>query len=141
MRVVSINREQTFDPRSHVEKVLAVEGAGDVSVACWEPGQISPYHCHPDATEIYVCLEGGGTMRTPADGVRITPGSLVIHPPGEVHEYENGPVRSVLFRVRYGDDFGAHELAWRGRLDWRQRPEDARYFAAHPPAPDTVARR
>ena len=38
---------------------------GDVTVACWEPGQISPYHCHPFATEIYFCFSGGGTMRTP----------------------------------------------------------------------------
>jgi hypothetical protein len=43
---------------------------GDVTVACWEPGQISPYHCHPEATEIYFCFSGGGTMRTPEQTVR-----------------------------------------------------------------------
>ena len=54
-------------------------------------GQISPYHCHPYATEIYFCVSGGGTMRTPTETMPVTPGSFVVHPAGEVHEYENGP--------------------------------------------------
>ena len=49
------------------------------------PGQISPYHRHPDATEIYFCFEGGGTMRTPHETIAIVPGSFVVHPPGELH--------------------------------------------------------
>jgi hypothetical protein len=48
-----------------MEKVLGRTAEGDVTIACWEAGQTSPYHCHPDATEIYFCFEGGGTMRTP----------------------------------------------------------------------------
>ena len=58
--------EARFDPRRHVEKILGQANEGDVTVACWEPVQSSPYHCHPNATEIYFCIEGRGTMRTPA---------------------------------------------------------------------------
>lgn len=130
MHAHSLVQEREFDPRSHVEKVLAVEAGGDVSVACWMPGQISPNHCHPEATEVYLCVEGGGVMRTPDATVALSPGSLVVHPPGELHEYENGPAPSVLFRVRYGPDLGSRTLEWRGRSDWRQPPEDARYFEA-----------
>ncbi len=65
MHVFSVVNEAEFDPKNHVEKILGTVEAGDVTVACWEPGQISPYHCHPQATEIYFCFEGGGTMRTP----------------------------------------------------------------------------
>jgi quercetin dioxygenase-like cupin family protein len=69
MHVFSVVEQAEFDPKKHVEKILGTIEAGDVTVACWEPGQISPYHCHPHATEIYFCFEGGGTMRTPTQTV------------------------------------------------------------------------
>jgi mannose-6-phosphate isomerase-like protein (cupin superfamily) len=129
MDVLAIDDERTFDLSRHVEKVLVADALGDVSVAYWEPGQVSPYHCHPEATEIYVCLEGEGTMRTPDKTAALAPGMAVVHPPGELHEFENGPRRSVLFRVRYGPDLTGRDVAWRGQPDWRQRADDARYFS------------
>ncbi|MGB6173434.1 MAG: hypothetical protein WBG12_15845, partial [Xanthobacteraceae bacterium] len=71
MHVFSVVDEAAFDPKKHVEKILGQVEAGDVTVACWEPGQISPYHCHPHATEIYFCFEGGGAMRTPTQNVTV----------------------------------------------------------------------
>jgi hypothetical protein len=65
MLVFSLQREEEWNPDQHVEKILGRVDGGDVTVACWEPGQISPYHCHPEATEIYFCFTGGGRMRTP----------------------------------------------------------------------------
>jgi quercetin dioxygenase-like cupin family protein len=115
----SLQQEQTFDPRRHVEKILGRIENGDVTVACWEPGQISPYHAHPNATEIYFCFEGGGTMRTPETSVEVTPGSFVVHPPDELHEFETGPARTLLFRVRYGENMQTRTVAWRGNPDWQ----------------------
>jgi quercetin dioxygenase-like cupin family protein len=123
---------QRFDPRARVEDVLVTESGGDFTSACWEPGQVSPLHCHPWATEAYLCLEGGGTMRTPTEEVTVVPGSFVVHPPGEWHEYENGAVRSVLYRVRYGADLAPRTAAWRGQPDWRPDGEDADYLRDHP---------
>jgi quercetin dioxygenase-like cupin family protein len=133
MHVFNIVKEQAWDPKKHVEKILGEVADGDASVACWEPGQISPYHCHPQATEIYFCFEGGGKMRTPRETIDVVPGSFVVHPPGELHEYINGPTRTLLFRVRYGADMLAHHVDWRGNPDWKQSPADAAYFRAHPP--------
>jgi len=132
MHVFSLDREQEWNPKRHVEKILGTESGGDVTVACWEPGQTSPYHCHPDATEIYFCFSGGGTMRTPRETIAVVPGAFVVHPPGEVHEYENGPRRTMLFRVRYGADMRAHHCAWRGNPNWTQSAEDATYYRKHP---------
>jgi mannose-6-phosphate isomerase-like protein (cupin superfamily) len=130
MHVFDIKREQGFGRERHVkkEKILGKIGGGDFAVAYWEPGQISPYHCHPDATEIYFCFRGGGRMRTPERIVDLTPGCFTVHPPGELHEYENGPRRTQLFRVRYGKDMVSRFIDWRGRADWEQHPEDAKYF-------------
>ena len=133
MDVFNVNKEQRFDPARHVERILEQWPGGDVSLACWEPGQISPDHCHPNATEIYFCFTGGGQMRTPDLEVAISPGSFVVHPPGEVHEYVNGPERTLLFRVRIGDDMTARFLANRDIEGWTQGPQDAAYFVANPP--------
>src|SRR5262249_48166516 len=110
-------------------KILGTVAGGDVTVACWEPGQVSPNHCHPDATEIYFCFEGGGTMRTPDRTIAITPGAFVVHPPGELHEYVNGPRRTLLFRVRYGTDMGSRIKGWPSNPAWRATPLDHAYFA------------
>ena len=133
MHVFHLKKEQEWNPARHVEKILGRIGEGDVTVACWEPGQISPNHCHPHATEIYFCFEGGGTMRTPAQTVEVVPGSFVVHPPGELHEYVNGPSRTLLFRVRYGADMATRHFEWRGNSQWTQSPLDAEYFSQHPP--------
>ena len=137
MDVFSLPLEQEYDPNVHVEKILGRIADGDVTVACWEPGQISPYHCHPEATEIYFCFQGGGKMRTPERTVEVTPGSFVVHPAGELHEYINGPARTLLFRVRYGADMRAHHIDWRGHKGWTQSAEDAEYFHRHPAAIST----
>jgi quercetin dioxygenase-like cupin family protein len=138
MHVFDLNKEQEWDLNKHVEKVLAeldVGGgqAGDYTVACWEPGQISPHHCHPGATEIYFCFTGGGKMKTPTGTVDVVPGSFCVHPPGEVHEYINGPQRSMLFRVRHGTDMSSRHIEWRGHPDFKQSEQDAEYYRKNPP--------
>ena len=82
MLVFDLSKEQVWNPERHVEKVLGKCHGGDVTIACWEPGQVSPHHCHPNATEIYFCFQGGGVMHTPERTVDIVPGSFVVHPPG-----------------------------------------------------------
>ena len=135
MHVFNTATEQQFDAQRHLERTLASIAGGDVSLACWEPGQTSPYHCHPAATEIYLRCEGGGVMRTPGRSVDVTPGSIIVHPPGEVHEYTNGTRRTLLFRVRYGQDMRSRTIAWPAHPAWEQSREDAEYFRRHPLTP------
>jgi quercetin dioxygenase-like cupin family protein len=132
--VFKLEEEQEWNSSRHVEKILGRIEGGDVTIACWEPGQISPNHCHPTATEIYFCFSGGGIMRTPKETVAVVPGSFVVHPPGELHEYENGASRTLLFRVRYGADMSARFYQSRGNAAWQQLPVDALYFREHPPS-------
>ena len=134
MQVFDIAKEQAFTRNNLVkkEKILGHIADGDFSVVYWEPGQVSPYHCHPDATEIYFWFRGGGRMRTPQQSVDTGPGSFVVNPPGELHEFENGGKRTQVFRVRYGKDMTARYLDWRSRPDWEQREDDADYFRRNP---------
>ncbi|HUN41868.1 MAG TPA: cupin domain-containing protein [Acetobacteraceae bacterium] len=132
MLAFDLQQEQRFDRQRHVEKILGKIGEGDVTVACWEPGQVSPNHLHPNATEIYFCFQGGGLMRTPAGTVEVKPGGFVVHPRGELHEYINGPERTLLFRVRYGDDMSTRSKDWPTNPDFVPKPEDSAWFAEHP---------
>ena len=132
MYATTLTDEAVFDPKKHVEKILGTIEEGDVTVACWEPGQVSPYHCHPGATEIYFCFQGGGTMRTPEETVEVGPGGFVVHPPGEMHEYANGTERTLLFRVRYGGEMAARILEWPTNPGWSPNADDTAYFRDHP---------
>ena len=49
-------------------------------------------------------------MKTPTETIDVKPGCFVVHPRGELHEWQTGPQRTLLFRVRYGEEFsGAYE--------------------------------
>jgi quercetin dioxygenase-like cupin family protein len=122
MYVFNLKAEQVFDPKKHMERVLGRIGEGDVTIACWEPGQTSPYHCHPDATEIYFCFEGGGKMKTPTETIEFGPGEFVVHPRGELHEFANGPQRTLLFRVRYGNGMSGRTRNGRATLTGSRVP-------------------
>ena len=132
MLAFDLNAEQMFNAERHVEKILGSVGEGDVTVACWEPGQVSPNHLHPNATEIYFCVSGGGVMRTPTGDVEVKPGGFVVHPRGELHEYVNGPRRTLLFRVRYGDDMSTRSKEWPTNKSFRAKTEDAAFFQQYP---------
>ncbi|MBT5799177.1 cupin domain-containing protein [Alphaproteobacteria bacterium] len=128
MESYDFDKEQEFNLIKHVEKKLGYFGEGDVSIACWEPGQVSPNHCHPDATEIYFCFEGGGIMRTLDQEVEVKKGGLVVHPKGELHEFTNGPERTILFRVRYGEAMTSRTKDWHTNPAWQPNDEDHAYF-------------
>jgi quercetin dioxygenase-like cupin family protein len=115
-----VEQEQNFSPDRHSENILGRIEGGDVSIACHEPGQIGPYHAHPDCTEIYYCIQGSGTMRVAGETVEMTPGTIIVHPRGELHEFSSGPERAMLFRVRYGDDFTSRIQEWPSNPDWKQ---------------------
>ena len=119
MHVFSLLDEQEFNPKRHVEKVLGRFGEGDTTIAWWEPGHVSPYHAHPNCTEIYFCFQGGGTMKTPEETAEVVPGGFIVHPPGEMHEYTNGPERTLLFRVRYGENMEGIIKEWPSNPDWK----------------------
>src|SRR5260370_2991287 len=97
MHVFDLKKEQEWNPKHHVEKILGKVAEGDATVASWEPRQISPYHCHPHATEIYFCYERRDRMRTPTPTIDVIPGSLVVHPPRSLHPYIHGPHPTLLF--------------------------------------------
>ena len=129
MQIHNLKDEEEYNADHHVHKILAEIEGGDATIACWEPGQTSPNHCHPNASEIYFCFEGGGVMRTSEASFEIKPGSFTFHPPGEIHEFLNGDTRTILFRIRYGGDKISRHKSWNGKSNWEQRLSDKAFFS------------
>ena len=130
MQVFDLGKEQVFNPERHVEKVLGRIAEGDVTIACWEPGRPVPTICIPTPPRSISASQGGGVMRTPDATVDITPGSFVVHPPGELHEYTNGagPHDPVPRALRRGFLDPHQGLAEQSGL--AGAAEDAAFFAA-----------
>ena len=67
-------------------------------------------------------------MRTENGTVDVFPGAFIVHPPGELHEYINGPERTILFRVRYGKDMASRVKDWPSNPSWQANKSDKEYF-------------
>lgn len=111
MEFVDLGAAREFSPAHHVHKSLASTPQSDISIACWEPGQTSPIHCHPRADEIYHVIEGEGVFSDGRTERRLGPGGTVIFPAGDVHRV-TAMTRMVLYRVqagaeRHAESFGA----------------------------------
>ena len=136
MHVFNLRAEQAFDPKKHMERVLGRIDEGDVTVACWEPGQTSPYHCHPNATEIYLCFEGGGGMRTPTETIEIGsdrgPSSFIREAScTNTSTARNAPSCSACATAR---KCPVRTKEWPSNPDWTPRPQDIAYFGRNPGA-------
>ena len=79
---------------------------------------------------LYFCFEGGGTMKTPSETVEVKPGSFVVHPPGELHEWITGPRARSCSACATATNMAGRTKEWPSNPDWRPRPEDVEYFKA-----------
>ena len=53
---------------------------------CYEPGQVTPFHVHPNDDEVIFCVEGRGAITfEERDDVPLVAGSLVSLPAGLPH--------------------------------------------------------
>lgn len=90
--------------------VARVAAAGDLSSACnfidvaeLPPGTSIGRHRHaPDEEELYLVLEGEGTMWRDGEQFRVGPGDLVRNRPGGAHGLVNdgdGPLRIFVIEL------------------------------------------
>jgi len=89
VQAVNINDLKRYSPEARTNQ--PVLGSRDLvtRMNCYEPGQITPLHLHPDDDEVVLCVEGRGavTFETRAE-VPLTPGAIVSLPAGLAHRIE-----------------------------------------------------
>lgn len=97
-RCVNVTEAAHFSPDARInEEILATAGLV-VRMNCYEPGQVTPMHMHPDEDEILYIVEGRGTVIFEgSDDVAFKAGDLVCLPADQFHQIVAGPHgRTVL---------------------------------------------
>jgi uncharacterized cupin superfamily protein len=73
----------------------------DLELSKLAPGECGcPFHSHAAQWELFVIVEGRAGVRTTDETRTLTPGDVVLHPPGEAHQITNtGNTDLVFFLV------------------------------------------
>ena len=75
-----------FSAEARVNKALLTASMAEVRMNCYEPGQVTPMHKHPDEDEVMVVIEGRGKVSFEGrDDLPIAAGDLVCLPSDQFH--------------------------------------------------------
>ena len=83
---ININDLKKYSPEARVNQPLLDSKDFVTRMNCYEPGQVTPFHVHPNDDEVVFCVEGRGAITfEQLDAVPMVPGSLVSLPAGLPH--------------------------------------------------------
>ena len=83
VQAVNINDLKRYSPEMRVNQLLASSNNFVTRMSCYEPGQLTPLHIHPNDDEVLFCAEGRGAVTfEEREAVPLEPGSLVSVPAG-----------------------------------------------------------
>jgi quercetin dioxygenase-like cupin family protein len=83
---LNINELKRYSREARVNQPLLASKDLVTRMNCYEPGQVTPFHMHPDDDEVIFCVEGRGAITFEGrDDVPLAPGSLVSLPAGLPH--------------------------------------------------------
>lgn len=77
-----------FQPGGKVRKRVFITDKLEMELVCYEPGTSTVEHHHVGQDEIFMILEGSGTITVGGEPVRVGPGSLVYAPADIKHGIE-----------------------------------------------------
>jgi quercetin dioxygenase-like cupin family protein len=69
-----------FDPANKIRKRIFMTDKLEMELVCYSAGQSTIEHHHVGQDEIFMVLEGSGTITVGSEPVRVGPGSLVYAP-------------------------------------------------------------
>ena len=86
VQALNINDLKRYSAEARVNQPLLSSSDLVTRMNCYEPGQVTPMHVHPDDDEVIFCVEGRGAITfADRDDVALSPGSLVSLPAGLTH--------------------------------------------------------
>ena len=86
---LNINDLTRYSPQARVNQPLLESKDFVTRMNCYEPGQVTPFHVHPNDDEVIFCVEGRGAITfEKLPSVPIVPGSLISLPAGLPHGIE-----------------------------------------------------
>lgn len=91
-RCVNVAEAANFSPDARVNQEIMATRDLVTRMNCYEPGQVTPMHMHPDEDEILYIVEGRGTVTFEGrDDLPIKAGDLVCLPSDQYHQIVAGP--------------------------------------------------
>ena len=92
VQAVNINDLKRYAPEARTNQPVLSSKDLVTRMNCYEPGQITPLHSHPNDDEVVFCVEGRGAVTFEArDAVPLSPGTIVSLPAGLAHRIEAAP--------------------------------------------------
>jgi quercetin dioxygenase-like cupin family protein len=90
-----------FQPGGKVRKRVFITDKIEMELVCYEPGTSTVEHHHAGQDEIFIIMEGTGTITVGGEPVRVGPGSLVFAPADIKHGIEpDRDARMVMVFVK-----------------------------------------
>ncbi|MFT5445922.1 MAG: quercetin dioxygenase-like cupin family protein [Gammaproteobacteria bacterium] len=91
-RSVNVTEAANFSPHSRTNQEIMATGDLVTRMNCYEPGQSTPQHMHPDEDETLYVVEGSGSVTVEGDeALAINTGDLIYLPAGRFHQIDAGP--------------------------------------------------
>ena len=82
----------TFSAEARTNRALMTTSVAEVRMNCYEPGQVTPMHMHPDEDEVMYIVEGRGRVIFEGrDDLPISQGELVCLPSDQFHSIVAAP--------------------------------------------------
>src|SRR6478672_13311920 len=92
VQAVNIHELKRYSQEARVNQPVLASKDLVTRMNCYEPGQITPLHTHPDDDEVVFCVEGRGAVTfEDREPVPLTPGAIVSLPAGLAHRIEAAP--------------------------------------------------
>ena len=100
-RVFDLHALKAFAPDKRVRKMLFKSDQLWSEIACYEPGQSTVMHVHPNEEEAIFVVEGTAHMSIDGEEVVVPAGSIVKFPNAVHHDVRNpGPDRCVIMFLK-----------------------------------------
>ena len=89
VEAANINELNRYSPEARVNLPVLASKDLVTRMNCYEPGQVTPLHVHPNDDEVVLCLEGRGAVTfEERAAVPLSPGAIVSLPAGLAHRIE-----------------------------------------------------
>lgn len=120
IQIINLEERKRFSPDGRVNQGILFSSKLETRMNCYEPGQITPMHCHPDEDEILIIVEGHGrfTFKERED-LPVTAGDVICLPAGLEHRIEAAPDSRMVLMYVIPKDYrtvSSEELPQGGKL-------------------------
>jgi quercetin dioxygenase-like cupin family protein len=89
VKSLNINELVMYSREARVNQPLLDSKDFVTRMNCYEPGQVTPFHVHPNDDEVVICVEGRGAITfEECAAVPLAPGTVISLPAGLPHGIE-----------------------------------------------------